>query len=251
MSVDRPSRTHGPGDLEQTARRLGVAHRKVDPTRRRRGVLTSTSSSAPMTRTRETGVSEEVLPNKLRTPYDWEEDLRDRTLEVVAADGRFGLHVLVIERAMDLADRCRQIATDDEDVNIPQLPAMRTFTAFCAALKLALSGYGQNCALIMRDILETVFLLDLFCGNCDRLTRCRLAEDKEQRQAFSPIEVRKALDAGDGFHGEKRAAAYRMFSELAAHPRMKSHLMMRPRPNWDAVSGPFIEAGALRRWSRR
>lgn len=188
---------------------------------------------------------EEVLPDKLRTLHACEEELRSRALEVVAADRRLRLHLLVIERAMDLADRFRQIATDDEDMKVVQLLTMRTFTAFCSTLKLALSGYGQNSALIMRDILETVFLLDLFCSDQDRITRWRLAEDKDRRREFSPIEVRKALDARDGFHGERRAAAYRVFSELAAHPSMKSHLMMRPRPDSDAVSGPFIEAGTL------
>ncbi len=36
-----------------------------------------------------------------------------------------------------------------------------------------------------------------------------------------------------------------MFSELAAHPTMKSVFMMRPQSNGDAVSGPFVEASSL------
>ena len=72
---------------------------------------------------------EEVLPDKIRTLHAWEEDLRDRALDVVAADGRLRLHLLVIERAMDLANRFRQIVIDDEDVKVLQLLAMRTFAA--------------------------------------------------------------------------------------------------------------------------
>jgi hypothetical protein len=57
--------------------------------------------------------------------------------------------------------------------------------------------------------------------------------------------VRKALDSRDGFIGEKRAAKYVMFSELAGHPDMKSVLMMRPHRNGDAFIGPFVEVATL------
>lgn len=39
----------------------------------------------------------------------------------------------------------------------------------------------------------------------------------------------------------KRFETYKMFSELAGHPTMKSALMMRPQ-HGDAVIGPFMEA---------
>jgi hypothetical protein len=38
---------------------------------------------------------------------------------------------------------------------------------------------------------------------------------------------------------------YEMFSELAGHPNMNSHLMMRPEKGGDAVSGPFMELTTL------
>ena len=188
---------------------------------------------------------ENAIPDNLRTLHIQEEFLRKRALEVVAADRGLRLHLVVIERAMDLLDQLRQIATDDEDMKVVQIFAMQTFTAFGASLKLALSGYGQNSVLAMRAILETTYLLDLFQSDRAQITRWRLAEDKDRRREFGPVEVRKAIDERDGFRGQKRAARYRMFSELAAHPSMKSHLMMQPRPDWDAVSGPFVEDGAL------
>ena len=36
-----------------------------------------------------------------------------------------------------------------------------------------------------------------------------------------------------------------MFSELAAHPTMKSAFMMRPQRDGDAVIGPFVETTTL------
>ena len=50
------------------------------------------------------------------------------------------------------------------------------------------------------------------------------------------MRVREALDLRDGSAGKMRFEIYEMFSELAAHPNMKSVLMMRPMPDGDAVT---------------
>ncbi|WP_245313702.1 hypothetical protein [Bradyrhizobium elkanii] len=62
---------------------------------------------------------------------------------------------------------------------------------------------------------------------------------------LSPVRVRQALDERDGFTSQKRFEMYELFSELAAHPNMKSSWMMRPQKDGDAVIGPFMEATAL------
>ena len=182
---------------------------------------------------------------RLQSLHDQEEILRERGLAIVRRDDSLGMHLRVVEQAMDLADLLRQIPTEDEDLKVVQVLGMRTFNAFGASLKLPLSGYGQNSALIMRDILETVFLLSLFNSDRALIEHWRLADEKEVRRKFSPAAVRKALDKRDGFEKRKREEIYRMFSELAAHPTMKSDRMMRPRPDGDAVSGPFIESSSL------
>lgn len=186
-----------------------------------------------------------VLPEKLALLYQGEEALRQRALEAIAADPPVALHLVVVEQAMDLADLLRRHETSDEDLKVIQMLCMRAFNAFGASLKLALSGYGQNSALLMRDILETTFLLNLFNGDRAAIKRWRMADKKERMKQFSPVRVREALDARDGFTGKKRAEVYELFSELAGHPNMKSVLMMRPQKEGDAVIGPFIETGAL------
>ena len=190
-------------------------------------------------------MSEQALPDKLRSLHRGEEWLRAEAVERVAADARLALHVRVVENAMDLADLLRQVPTENEDMKVIQVLGMRTFNAFGASLKLALSGYNQNSALIMRDVLETVFLLSLFRGDRALIERWRCADDKAQRRDFSPVAVRKALDERDGFEGRKREEMYRMFSELAAHPTMKSAYMMRPQRDGDAVIGPFMAPDSL------
>src|SRR5688572_11640637 len=95
-----------------------------------------------------------AIPEKLINLHSGEEYLWHQALGVASADPRMILHLVVIERAMDLADLFLQHETDDEDLKVVKMLAMRTFNAFAASLKLAMSGYGQNSALIMRDILE-------------------------------------------------------------------------------------------------
>jgi hypothetical protein len=97
----------------------------------------------------------------------------------------------------------------------------------------------EKSALILRDVMETVFLLDLFAGDRPLIERWRFADKKARMKDFSPVKVREALDARDGFTSKKRFEMYELFSELAGHPNMKSSWMMRPQKDGDAVIGPF------------
>lgn len=186
-----------------------------------------------------------AISENLAILHQDEEELRTKAAGLVEADERLRLHLTIVERAMDLGDLLRQFETDDEDLKVIQMLGMRMFNAFGASLKLALSGYSQNSALIMRDILETVFLVNLFGGEPTLIERWRLADKKARMKQFSPVKVREALDARDGFTSLKRAEMYELFSELAGHPTMKSAWMLRPQKDGDAVIGPFIEKTTL------
>ena len=182
-----------------------------------------------------------TLPENLRTLHAHEEVLRRRAAALVAANSRLALHLHVIARAMNLSDLLRQYPTKDEGRKVVQALGMRVFTAFCAGISLAFSGYGQNSALVLRDIVETTNLLDLFSGDGEAVERFRFAETKAELREFSPVKVRIALDRRDGRHDQRREAQYKMLSELAAHPTMKSGLLMRARKDGDLEAGPFVE----------
>ena len=186
-----------------------------------------------------------TLPDNLVSLHSQEEQLRNKALELIAQDGGLALHIAAVEQAMNLGDLLRQLPTDDEDMKVIQMLGMRMFNAFGASLKLALSGYNQNSALILRDILETVFLVDLFRGDRTLIAKWRFADEKTRKKEFSPIAVRKALDDRSGHTMKRREELYRLFSELAGHPNMKSVSMMRPQADGDAVIGPFIEKTGL------
>jgi len=186
-----------------------------------------------------------ILPDNLFGLHRGEETLRTKALGILKEKENLKVHLAVVEAAMDIADIFRQFETDDEDLKVLQLMGMRTFNAFGASLKLALSGYHQNSALILRDVLETVFLVDLFSRDHSLIEEWRFADKKAIKRKFSPFQVRVKLDDLDGFTERKRADLYELFSELAGHPTMKSAWMMRPDKNGDAVIGPFMEATAL------
>jgi hypothetical protein len=185
------------------------------------------------------------FPDNLSSLHRQEEKLRCEALTLVANDPNLLLHITVVEQAMSLGELFRQFQTDDQDLKVIQLLGMRMFNAFGASLKLALSGYGQNSAILMRDILETVFLIDLFRGNRSLIAQWRSADKKARMKDFSPVRVREALDKRDGFTGKKRDEIYEMFSVLAAHPNMNSSLMMRQQKGGDIFIGPFIEVTSL------
>lgn len=146
---------------------------------------------------------------------------------------------------MDMADVIRQHPKEDENFKVIKMLTIRLFNAFGASLNLMLSGYIQNATLIMRDTLETIFLLDLFSSDYTSIEQWRFADKNEMKKKFSPAAVRKYLDTRDGFTEKKREATYKMFSDLAGHPNMHSQHMMRPLPGEDIVMGPFMEKTAL------
>jgi hypothetical protein len=186
-----------------------------------------------------------LLPENFISLHNAEEQLRAKSLACIAADKDMLLHLHIIEAAMDICDVLRQLQTDDENLKVIQVLGMRMFNAFASSMKLIKSGYYQNGGLIMRDILETVFLADFFRTDREAITQWRFADKKERMKSFSPIRIREALDNRDGHTSKKRAELYDLFSELACHPNMKSVAMLRPKGTDDAFVGPFFDATSL------
>lgn len=183
-----------------------------------------------------------ALPSNLVSLHSEEERCRRLALEYIARSESLQLHVAVVEAAMEVAEQVRQLTAEDEDSKAVRSLSIRVFNAFASAMALALAGYGQTAAMILRDILETLFLLDFFSHDPSAIARWRDPESRTYRNEFRPSSVRKVLDKRDGNKTGKRDALYKMFSELAAHPNIKSTAMLRPRPTSDARSGPFIES---------
>ena len=185
------------------------------------------------------------IPNNLLSLHTQEEVLREKALITLNQSKNCHLHLTVIEAAMDLADVYRQFESECEDVRIVQVLGIRTFNAFGASLKLSFSGYQQNAALVMRDVLETIFLLSYFSTNKHDIALWRNADKKTRLGKFGPAKIRKALDKRDGFTSGKRDEAYDLFCELAGHPNVRMADMLRPTPDSKIALGPFLEPSSL------
>ena len=179
-----------------------------------------------------------MIPQNLIFLYRQEEFLRQKALNIIEGSARLSLHMVAIERTMTLARLFINYNTEDKDLKAIQMLGIRTYNAFAASLKLALSGYSQNSALIMREILETAFLLDLFQSDRAAIERWRCSKKTEE---FRPINIRKALDKRDLDISMSRAEHYEMLSGLAGHPNTGSQILLKPNKDGDIFIGPFIE----------
>lgn len=189
-------------------------------------------------------MAQHKIPQNLILLHQGEEFLRGKSIEAIETDTRLSLHINVVESAMDLLDVFRQYKTDDEDLKVIQVLGMRQFNAFASATKLLLSGYVQTSTQIMRDVLETVFLVDYFRTESSAIERWRKADKATRLKDFKPVKIREALDKRDGFTSKKRAELYELFSELAGHASMQGIAMLRPK-GMDAHVGPFFDVTAL------
>lgn len=189
---------------------------------------------------------DEQFPSNLLRLHEQEEYLRKTALTIIQDNPKSSLHLKVIERTMTLAKIVVDYPVEDEDFKVIKMLSIRLFNAFGASLKLMFSGYHQNSAMVMRDTLETMFLMDLFRTDHTLIERWRFAERKEMKNTFSPAAVRKTLDERDGLNNKKREEIYKMFSDLASHPNMHSQHMLRPQKGGDIVMGVFMEETALK-----
>jgi hypothetical protein len=190
-------------------------------------------------------VNGEELQSKLMGLLAAEQTLRGKALKLIASDPKLILHLGVVEAAMDLIDQFRLSPDDgDQDQIVVRLLSIRIFNAFGSALSLMLAGYSQPSAMILRDILETVFLLDYLEHDRPKITRWRTANDRDRKKEFRPVVVRTALDHRDGFTGRRRAKLYDELCDLAGHPSPRGFAMLRPT-GMDAHCGPFLDPKTL------
>lgn len=187
------------------------------------------------------------VPKNLELLHSGEEFLRTKSLEEIAADEDLSRHVAVIEKSMDLLNLLSTNPPSDEDENTKtvRLLGMRLFNGCAAAFQLVVSGYYQNAAMIMRDLLETVFLLGFFLHDPSKISEWRSADDSTRKKVFAPVKIRIALDEKSGFTEKKRAAAYELLCEFASHPTYKGFQMLAPKGQGHHC-GPFFDPTALK-----
>lgn len=189
------------------------------------------------------------LPEDLENLHRDENDLRARSVLALNSSAASRDHLAMITTSAGLFYR---LVMDSREKNENELAMLalgcRLYNSSAAALRLALTGYYQPALTMIRDMLETNFLLDYFSLDSDTLvTRWRTASPAERKKEFAPAAIRKALDKRDGFKEKKREAAYRRLCELGAHPTWNGFALISEKQEHGLTikMGPFLNEGTL------
>jgi len=184
---------------------------------------------------------------KLQELHFGEEFLRKTSLEAIEVNEDLSRHVALIEKALDVLHllSTNSPPVEDDDIKTIRLLGMRLFNGCAAAFHLIVSGYYQFAAMIMRDLLETAFLLGYFRHDRAKISDWRTADDAIRKKDFAPVKIRTALDDKDGFTEKKRAKEYELLCELATHPTYKGFRMLAPKGQ-PHHCGPFFDPTILK-----
>lgn len=185
------------------------------------------------------------LPENLENLRKEEDRIRTQSLLHIDGDAAFKDHLGLVHDSLDAvhAFTISHVNANEEELVIQRL-GIRLFNSGACALSFLLAGYYQNSALLIRDLLETGFLIDYFRSEPTKIRPWRDASDKDREKHFQPVQIRDALDKRDGFKEKKRGAAYRLLSNYATHPTNPGFKLFSP--NWMSKIGPFFDEGYLK-----
>jgi hypothetical protein len=186
------------------------------------------------------------FPENLDLLAGGEENIRQLSKAAIEASDDLSLHARMIERSMNMLDyiaKRRIHANDDELVLL--ILAGRLFNSGASSMKLLMSGYYQSAVMVVRDILETTFLLDYFHSNRGQIAAWRACDEKKRNREFGAMKIRMALDDRDGFTERKREAAYNLLCQMATHPTYMGFQMLQARESNKVIVGPFFEPSSL------
>jgi hypothetical protein len=131
----------------------------------------------------------------------------------IVRSGELRDHIAIINGALDLISRLPAARPHrDEDELIVFRLMVRCFNSGASCLRLLRGGYYQPAFSMIRDVIETGFLLDLFKRDKGELVKWRSLPAREREKRFKPVEVRKRLDELDGLREGRRASAYKLLS---------------------------------------
>ncbi|MCF6300015.1 MAG: hypothetical protein L3J52_02690 [Proteobacteria bacterium] len=176
-----------------------------------------------------------------------EEKNRQLSINTIEQDGQLSKHFSAIHDSMDIISfivNNNQNYSPDEST-IMRL-GIRNFNLTAGSLKLGLSGYYQSAISQIREIFETVMLLDYFGTYPKKISEWTESDKKHRLKHFSPFQIRVQLDKRDGLKEQKRAEAYSLLSELASHPTSEGFKLFSP--NSLSKIGPFFDDKYLKAW---
>jgi hypothetical protein len=165
----------------------------------------------------------------------------------VRANTNLCKHVHMINMSLDFIDRVLRAHThrSTDELMVLRL-AVRCFNSGSAALRLARMGYYNQCLSLIRDIMETTLLLDLFGREPSSIREWTNASEKERNHKFGALRVRfrlEELDREGGGEPVDREKTYKRFCTYGTHASPESFVLISP--NAMTQIGPFPDVGRL------
>lgn len=160
-----------------------------------------------------------AIPPNLIALHDYEEQVRAQSLAAVEADAYLATQLQAVHDALDhLVVLVGLDSTPGSDRHTLQLLGIRELNFVSSALKVGMSGYYQVAFALLRDLLETTNLVDLFLSDPKLVSVWKDGDKKTQDRLFKPVAVRMALEKLPKNAGQDRQPKYRNFSTYASHP---------------------------------
>ena len=188
-----------------------------------------------------------MLPENLISLHKHEEQIRADSLRLIEAKQNLSDHLAMIHGAMAIiyALANDQVNASDDELTIQYL-GLRVFNSTAASLKLSLSGYYQSAFALVRDIFETVALLDYLHTNPSQIAVWKTSDKNQRITEFGPGAIRNALNSRDQFSGNKRKEMYDRLSEYASHATAPGFQLLAPEGLGQI--GPFLSEKYLKAW---
>jgi hypothetical protein len=186
------------------------------------------------------------FPPNLDSLNDHEQSIRLKTKDATEASADLSLHFRATEAVMNLVHHLARNddARDADDLVIRRL-GFRAFNSLASAVSAVTTGYYQTAVMIIRDVLETHFLLDYFSTDKTLISVWGAADEKERSKVFNPARIREALDNRDSFTKRKRAEHYKLLCGFGAHASPEGFRLLEPALDGFSECGPFFSAPML------
>ena len=184
------------------------------------------------------------FPENLNSIFREEDRIQKWARESITSDKKLLDFVNYIDTYMDSVEALRNSGTRS-DAHIAYVALfIRTFNDLANCIRLSMSGYHSSAAMVLRDLLETNFLLDYLLEDESIAIQWMKASNQDFQKYFSAKTIRNALDKRDGFTTNKRAQHYWLLSSFGSHPSPQSIDLMRDG-GWIIHKGPFKQITSL------
>ncbi|MGC2520041.1 MAG: hypothetical protein WA373_13155 [Burkholderiales bacterium] len=188
-----------------------------------------------------------ALPENPLSLHEREEQIRRDSLRLIGERFLFREHLSMIHASMAVIHvlaHDHQSAIEDE-LTVQYL-GLRLFNSAAASLRLSLSGYYQQAFALVRDVFETVALLDYMQSCPEQLAVWRRSNKSQRIAKFGPGAIRNAMNTRKEFQWGNRREIYSHMSEYAANATAPGFELLAPEGLWQI--GPFLNEKYLKAW---